>query len=72
MKQNPHYMMLHNECDTCVAWNLMSISSLMDYDYPKYYSTVSELTATKMIPREVTFGVLNTLDVAGDKTRKGI
>ena len=49
--------MLHNDCSTCVAWNSMINSSLIDYDYPKNYPTVSELTATKMRPNEVTFRV---------------
>ena len=66
-------MMLHNDCNTCVAQNLTSNSSSMDYIYLKNYPTISELTATKMRPKEVTFRVLkDTMDLAGDKMREGI
>ena len=66
-------MMLHNDCNTYVVWSLMSNNSLMDYNCPKTYPSISELTATKMRPKYVTFKVLeDTVDVIKDKMRKGI
>ena len=45
----------------------------MDYNYPKNYPSISELTSTKMRPKEVAFRVLkDTLDFAGDEMREGI
>ena len=72
MKEQKHFLMLHNDCDKCVTWNLMSDSPLLAYDYPKNYPLDNEIFNAKMRPKEVTFKLLrDILDTAGENMRKG-
>ena len=72
IKEQKHFLMLHNDCDKCVTMNSMSSSPLVEYDYPKNYPLDNEISNDKMRPKEVTFKLLREiLDTAGENMRKG-
>ena len=55
MKNNVHYIQQNIKCIKCVNWNLMSTSSLLSYDPPKYYPSEKIM---KLRPIELTFDIL--------------
>ena len=51
MKEQKYFLMLHNNFDKCVTWNLMSNSPLMAYDYPKNNPLDNDISNVKMRPK---------------------